>query len=133
MQGWLPCLFCLFQGWRDRSARKRHKIRPLGIFGEREQSRYLHVYQYQQSINCQIKLKVKDKPQDASSIFFENLLVGKLSSLEKKNKDFMFSNENENLKVYLPLYSLAHCILYFEPQVSSRFNNLPIKPQLREQ
>ena len=45
----------------------------------------------------------------------------------------MFSNENENLKVYLPLYSLAHCILYFEPQVSSRFNNLPIKPQLREQ
>ena len=44
----------------------------------------------------------------------------------------MFSNENENLKVYLPLYSLAHCILYFEPQVSSRFN-FPIKPQLHEQ
>ena len=50
MQGWLPRLFHLFQGWRDRSARKRHKIRPLGIFGEREQSRYLHVYQ-QSTIN----------------------------------------------------------------------------------
>merc|ERR1711934_67635 len=37
---------------------------------------------------------VKDKPQDGTSIFIENLLV------------------------YLPIYTLAHCILYFEPQRS---------------
>jgi len=47
---------------------------------------------------------VKDKPQDATSIFIENLLV------------------------YLPLYTLAHCILYFEPQ-RSLFRPFKLNPR----
>merc|ERR1712107_930071 len=45
-----------------------------------------------------------DKPQDAKSILIENLLV------------------------YLPLYTLAHCILYFEPQ-RSLFRPFKLNPR----